>query len=166
MFLHRYLKVPVGVINVARGGTVGQTWCLREELDKLDHVTVRSALEEYDSQTATWEDPAEVARLMQEWEVAKENARQEHAAKVKATPEDRKPPRLRLPKQPADPRSGHSPPAGLFNATVWPIRRLGIRGVLYYQGENNNFMRWTRYEHTFPKIPSLRGKTKVHGTMR
>ena len=26
MFLHRYLKVPVGIINVARGGTTGQTW--------------------------------------------------------------------------------------------------------------------------------------------
>jgi hypothetical protein len=25
--------------------------------------------------------------------------------------------------------------------------------VLYYQGENNNFMRWTRYEHTFPRVP-------------
>ena len=34
-----------------------------------------------------------------------------------------------------------------------PIRHLGIRGVLYYQGENNNFMRWTRYESTFPKVP-------------
>jgi len=26
MFLHRYLKVPVGIINVARGGTLGQAW--------------------------------------------------------------------------------------------------------------------------------------------
>ena len=34
-----------------------------------------------------------------------------------------------------------------------PIRHLGLRGVLYYQGENNNFMRWTRYESTFPKVP-------------
>ena len=41
----------------------------------------------------------------------------------------------------------------MFNATVMPIRQLGLRGVLYYQGENNNFMRWTRYESTFPKVP-------------
>ncbi len=40
-----------------------------------------------------------------------------------------------------------------FNATIMPIRDLALRGVLYYQGENNNFMRWTRYERTFPKIP-------------
>lgn len=153
MFLHRYLKVPVGIINVARGGTTGQTWCSREELDLIEHVTVRSVLEDYDAQTATWENPDKVADLMREWEGAKETARKEHAAKVAvAKAASKKEPRLRLPKQPGDPRSGHSPPAGLFNATVWPIRKLGIRGVLYYQGENNNFMQWTRYEHTFPKI--------------
>ncbi|MHC4252173.1 MAG: hypothetical protein ACYS9X_23895, partial [Planctomycetota bacterium] len=62
-------------------------------------------------------------------------------------------PRPRLPKPPGDERSGWSPPAGLFNATIMPIRKLGIRGVLYYQGENQAFSRWTRYEYTFPKIP-------------
>ncbi|MEL7263963.1 MAG: hypothetical protein AAFP69_04000 [Planctomycetota bacterium] len=154
MFLHRYLKVPVGVINVARGGTTGQTWCMREELEKLDHVTVRSSLDQHDSETTTWDKPTEVERIMREWEEAKEKVRAEHAVKVQAAKEQgKKPPRLRLPKMPPDPRSGHSPPAGLFNATVWPVRHLGVRGVLFYQGENNNCMRWTRYTHTFPKIP-------------
>lgn len=155
MFLHRYLKVPVGVVNVARGGTTGQTWCSREELDQLDHITVQTALREHDTETTTWEQPLEVERIMKEWEAAKELARAQHAAKVEqAKAEGKKEPRLRLPKQPGDPRSGWSPPGGLFNATVWPIRDLGVRGVLYYQGENNNFLRWTRYEHTFPRIPA------------
>jgi len=155
MFLHRYLKVPVGVVNVARGGTTGQTWCSREELDQLDHITVRTALREHETETATWEHPSEVERIMKEWEAAKELARAQHAVRVEqAKAEGKKEPRLRLPKQPGDPRSGWSPPAGLFNATVWPIRELGVRGVLYYQGENNNFLRWTRYEHTFPRIPA------------
>lgn len=154
MFLHRYLKVPVGVINVARGGTTGQTWCLRDHLNELEHITVQSSLEQYDAETAIWEKPTEVQRIMKQWEEKKEQAKADHVARVeKAKAEGNKPPRLRLPKQPGDPRSGWSPPAGLFNATVWPIRHLGVRGVLYYQGENNNFMRWTRYEHTFPKIP-------------
>ena len=154
MFLHRYLKVPVGVINVARGGTLGQTWCLREELEGIDHVTVKTSLKKYDAETATWDEPAEVERLMAEWKAACEKVKNEHVEKVaKAKADGKKEPRLRLPKQPGDPRSGWSPPAGLFNATVMPIRDLGVRGVLYYQGENNNFMRWTRYEHTFPKVP-------------
>jgi len=154
MFLHRYLKVPVGIINVARGGTTGDAWCLREELDGLQHVTVKETLRKYDEETATWDNPAEVKRIMAEWEQAKKDKTAEHAAKVaEARAAGKKEPRLRLPKEPGDPRRGWSPPAGLFNATVYPIRRLGLRGVLYYQGENNVFMRWTRYEHTFAKIP-------------
>lgn len=154
MFLHRYLKVPVGIINVARGGTLGQTWCLREELDGIDNVIIKTALKDYDAQTATWEDPKQVERIMAEWEKTCEQVKAEYPKKVaEAKAKARKEPRLRLPKKPGDPRSGWSPPAGLFNATVMPIRRLGVRGVLYYQGENNNFMRWTRYEYTFPKVP-------------
>ncbi len=154
MFLHRYLKVPVGIINVARGGTTGDTWCLREELDGLQHVTVKESLRKYDAETATWDNPVEVKRIMAEWEQAVADKKADHEKAVaKAKAEGKKEPRQRLPKQPGDPRSGWSPPAALFNATVVPIRHLGVRGVLYYQGENNVFGRWTRYEHTFPMVP-------------
>ena len=153
-FLHRYLKVPVGIINVARGGTLGQTWCMRDELDSIDNKLMKTVLAEHDTQTAVWDDPKQVAALMAKWEQACEVTRKEHAVKIaKAKEEGNKEPRLRLPKKPSDARAGWSPPAGLFNATVMPIRHLGLRGVLYYQGENNNFMRWTRYESTFPKVP-------------
>ena len=153
-FLHRYLKVPVGIINVARGGTLGQTWCLRKELDTIDNKLMKTVLAEHDAQTAIWDDPKQVAALMDKWGKSCEVAREAHTQKIaKAKAEGKKEPRLRLPKKPGDARAGWSPPAGLFNATVMPIRHLGLRGVLYYQGENNNFMRWTRYESTFPKVP-------------
>ena len=155
MYLHRYLKVPVGIINVARGGTTGQTWCLRDELDNVDSEIIRTILNDYDAQTLMWEDPRQVERIMAEWEAAVEAAKAEHETKVAtAKAEGKSEPKLRLPKPPGDPRSGWSPPAGLFNATVLPIKELGVRGVLYYQGENNNFLRWTQYESTFPKIPA------------
>jgi len=154
MFLHRYLKVPVGIINVARGGTLGQTWCLRGELDSIDNKIIKTVLKDYDAETATWEDPGQVAKIMVEWEKDCQKKRAEHdKAAAAAKKEGKKAPRLRLPKEPGDPRSGWSPPAGLFNATVMPISKLRIKGVLYYQGENQAFNRWTRYEYTFPKVP-------------
>ncbi len=154
MFLHRYLKVPVGIINVARGGTLGQTWCMREQLDPIDNVIMKTVLADYDAETATWDDPKQVEQIMADWQKEVEQKKVEHAVKVaEAKAAGKKEPRLRLPKQPGDARSGWSPPAGLFNATVMPIRQLGIRGVLYYQGENQAFGRWTRYESTFPQIP-------------
>lgn len=154
MFLHRYLKVPVGIINVARGGTLGQTWCLRSELDDVDSEILKTILHDYDTETAVWDDPQQREQIMAAWRHDVETAKKEHQQQAAAVKAAGKPePRLRLPKQPQDPRSGWSPPAGLFNATVMPIRRLAIRGVLYYQGENQAFDRWTVYEDTFPKIP-------------
>ena len=154
MFLHRYLKVPVGIINVARGGTLGQTWCLREELDGIDNVIIKTILKDYDAETAPWEDIVQVEERMTKWKESCDQLRAEHAKKVaEAKAAGNKEPKLRYPRTPGDPRNGWSPPAGLFNATVMPIRHLGIRGVLYYQGENQAFRRWTRYEYTFPKIP-------------
>ena len=154
MYLHRYLRVPVGIINVARGGTIGQTWCLREELEGIDNVIIKTVLKDYDASTAVWDDPKQLQQIMDDWQKSVDVAKAEYAKKAaKAKAEGKKAPRKRLPKKPGDPRRGWSPPAGLFNATIMPIRHLGIRGVLYYQGENNNFMRWTRYEYTFPKVP-------------
>jgi len=154
MFLHRYLKVPVGIINVARGGTLGQTWCLRGELDSVDNKIMKTVLNDYDTETTTWDDPKQVDKIMAEWEKACQEKKAEHAEQiVDSKKEGKKAPRLRLPKQPEDPRSGWSPPAGLFNATIMPISKLRVKGVLYYQGENQAFNVWTRYEYTFPKIP-------------
>ena len=154
MYLHRYLKTPVGVINVARGGTLGQTWCMRSELDNIDNRIIKTVLKEYDSETAVWDNPEKIEQMTAAWKMACRTIEAEHEKKAaKARAEGKKPPRLRLPRPPSDPRSGWSPPAGLSNATIMPIRSLAIRGVLYYQGENNNFMKWTRYEHTFPKVP-------------
>lgn len=154
MYLHRYLKVPVGIINVARGGTLGQTWCLRSELNKVDNEMMNTVLADYDAETAQWDDPAQVKRIMAEHEQLIAEKKAEHAEKAaQAQAAGQKEPRLRLPKPPTDPRRGWSPPAGLFNATVMPIRHLGVGGVLYYQGENQAFGLWTRYEYTFPRVP-------------
>ncbi len=152
-FLHLYLKVPVGVINNARGGTLAMTWCSRDELDTIAVEPFQDILRAYDAETKKWEDPAERERIMKDWQArcTEAKARWEKEAE-KARKEGKKPPRLRLPRRPGDPRRGWSPPAGMFNAVVWPIRRLAIRGALYYQGENNQFGRWTQYEYTFPKV--------------
>ena len=173
MFLHRYLKVPVGIVNVARGGTLGQTWCTRDELDNIDNKIIKTVLKDHDAETAKWDNPKQVQQIMADWRKACEDAKAKHAqklvkykqdlakykAEVKKNARAPREPRLRLPKKPGDARSGWSPPAGLFNATVMPIRHLGIRGVLYYQGENQAFNVWTRYEYTFPKIPVSFRKT-------
>ena len=151
--LHRVLGVPVAMINVSRGGTTGQTWCTREELERIDFAPLKKVLADYDAETANWEKEEFRRQAIRDWEQAREKAKAEHARKVEqAKAKGGKPPRLRLPKKPGDARAGWSPPAGMFNYTIWPIRRLAVRGALYHQGENNFFAGWTQYEHTFPAV--------------
>jgi len=166
--LHRYLNVPVGIINNARGGTTGQAWCSRESLDTIDHPAFQRQLAEYDALCKQWESPA---YRQQAYETAvaeaqaKVDAYQQALAAYNALPDEAKQ-TARPPKPPKlsatkilrerrilnDAREAWSPPAGLFNAVVYPLRKLKVDGMLFYQGENNNFGLWSRYEHSFPRV--------------
>ena len=168
LYLHRYLNVPVGIINNARGGTTGQAWCSREQLDGIDHPSYKAILPKHDAECVPWESEAHRKKVRAEQvaaaqaivdkyekDLAAYNALSSEA-KAKARPP--KTPKLKATKAlretevMGDAREGWSPPAGLFNAVVYPLRKLHVEGMLYYQGENNNFGLWSRYELTFPRV--------------
>lgn len=156
--LHFYLKVPVGIINNARGGSVAYAWCDRKRLDGIANEKIRTILANYDKEAGEWETAKGRARALErakkEFEEKRMGWWRREAEKAKAA--GRKAPgkpRFRL----RDPRKAHSGPSGLYNGVVLPIRQLAVRGVLWYQGENNFFNRWTQHQYTFPHvIPSLR----------
>ena len=142
------------------GGATAQTRCTREELDKLDSDLVRKALAAYDAETAKWEREAYHRQVVREWKQACERARAEHPKKVEqAEAAGKKPPRLRLPRKPGDPRAGWSPPAGMFQATVWPIRKPAVRGALYHLGEFQDTDDWMR-RYIQKANPEVAGKVK------
>ncbi len=168
--LHRYLNVPVGIINNARGGTTGQAWCSREELESIPGPVYKTLLPQFDAACKSYES-AEYRKKMYDEAVATAQAlvdkyEKELAAYNRLSEQDKetaRPPRppklkatkiLREPDSLADARASWSPPAGLFNAVVYPLRKLPVDGMLYYQGENNNFGLWSRYELTLPRVPS------------
>ncbi len=47
-YLHRRLKVPVGIINIAQGGSFAREWCSREVLVAMASLTVDAQLASYD----------------------------------------------------------------------------------------------------------------------
>ena len=157
--LHFYLKVPVGIVNNARGGTVAYAWCGRERLDSIKNAKVQTILDNYDARAAEWETQTGRQRVL---ERAKREFEEVNIARWKkeaeeAKAEGRETPRKPDFRAPRDPRKGHSEPSGMYNGVVLPIRKLAVRGVIWYQGENNAFSRWTQHQHTFPHvIPSFR----------
>jgi len=163
MYLHRYLKVPVGIVQNARGGTNAISWTSRAHIEAIDDPLLNQDLADYDKETAAWETEAGRAKAMADWRelCGKREAdyqRKVADAKAKGKPVPTKP---RKPRPPQDPRSGWSPPAGLYNAMVRPLQGLVVRGTLYYQGEGegNWSERWVQYEDVFPAVIDAFRKT-------
>lgn len=145
--LHRRLRVPVGLIDTSWGGTMAQNWVTRASLEKV--AAMKPYLERHDAKVRAWLE-AGAARGAQRrfdadtkaWEVRRD------AAKASGD---------RAPRQPRrsdydDPRD-KGQPSGMWNGVGAPIARFTVRGVLFYQGENNSFGEsWKPFPETYPLV--------------
>ena len=124
--IHQALGVPVGVINSSVGGTPVEAWT-RWEAQK-DLPELKPLFESWEKRIAAW-DPAKAAEQHK-------LAREKHKVAVeKAKAEGKTPPAA--PRAPVDPKNDTHRPAVLFNAKINPLIPYGVRGAIWYQGENN-----------------------------
>lgn len=139
--LHEKLKVPIGMVDSSWGGTISSAWVDRKTLDAIPeaHAMVRAK----EAAAAEWSE--EKARKQLESELADWEKRAA-AAKAAMKPVPGKP-TLKT-----DPSKDRNYLSASFNAMIWPMRHLAIRGVFFYQGENNYFDRVDPFEKTFPAV--------------
>lgn len=142
--LHRFLKVPVGLIDTAWGGTMAQHWTTRERLKKIPEM--KPYFENFAAAMKVWNDGGEEAGAKADYE----KALAEYEAKIKTLKQgERRPGR---PRQRQDPGNGRQP-AGMVNGIIAPLSGYTLRGVLFYQGENNSFGEsWKPFHATFPAV--------------
>jgi sialate O-acetylesterase len=143
-YLHNILKVPVGLIDNAWGGSAAEAWVRRSSLEKdprfktLMEATAKreadlqspKAKEDFEKQTAQW----------------KENVEKLKAAGLK--------PGQQLPRAPQSPDAwlkGNARPGNIFNGVMAPTLGYGIKGVIWYQGESNASRAW-EYAQLFPTM--------------
>ena len=134
--IHEQLRVPVGVIQSAWGGTPAEAWTSTEAL-KADPA-LWFYLSNWDEVLAGY--PAEKVRheqAIEEWE--------KEAAKAKVAGSESP----RRPRAPRGPGHQHQP-ATLYNAMIAPLTPFAIRGAIWYQGESNaNRNQGLLYERLF-----------------
>ncbi len=136
--LQRALKVPVGVIEAAWGGTPAESWTSKPTL--MAHPSLRYLLENWRRAEVDYPLALEnYQRQLAEWERAAAQARAE------GKPEPKKP------DPPQDPRTSPWKPSGLFNAMIAPIVPYAIQGAIWYQGESNAG-RACEYRTLFPAM--------------
>jgi len=124
--LQQTLKVPVGLIDNSFGGSAAEAWVKRDVLDKdgrfADYVNDWAALEKIYDHTKPL---ADYQAALKEWE----NKRDEATAASQPVPAK--------PEPPYNPMTGMQRPGNLYATCIYPILSYGIRGVIWYQGENN-----------------------------
>jgi len=122
--IHRKLGVPIGIIHSSWGGTPIESWMSPAALasDPAFEIVFKrwkEALDAYPEEKAAYD------KELEAWTSEQAEARKAG-----------KPFSKRKPLEPRDPKS-RDLPSGLFNAMINPVLPYGIRGVLWYQGENN-----------------------------
>ncbi len=145
--LHRRLKVPVGLIDTSWGGTMAQHWCSQETLRPIPEM--RPYFDKFETALKTWIDGGR-----------EEGAKRRYEADVKQWEKDLAAAKAKGEREPGRPnRNAYTNPAekgqpgGMFNGMIAPLARMTIRGVLFYQGENNSFtVGWKPFPHTFPAV--------------
>lgn len=145
--LHRRLKVPIGLINTSWGGTMAQHWVSRETLKPIPEMA--PYLEDFETKMKAWNDGG-----------GEEGARKRYEADLAQWEKDRQAARAAGEREPRQPNHGNyetpaakRQPAGMFNGMIEPIKHFTVRGILFYQGENNSFGEsWKPFYATFPAV--------------
>ncbi|MFT4549865.1 MAG: sialate O-acetylesterase [Verrucomicrobiales bacterium] len=149
--LHQFLKVPVGLIDTSWGGTMAQHWVEHSMLESIEEM--KPHLDAYAKIQQEWIAMGKAEGAEREYQNAIagwKNAVAEWNAIKDPTKKSKRPPGQ--PKIKTDPITHHQP-GGMLNGVVAPISGFTIRGVLFYQGENNSFGEgWKPYHKTFRKV--------------
>ena len=136
--IHKHLKVPVGLIEASWGATRCEAWTPAEML-KSD-----PRLEYWERK---WEGQVKgFAKVKEDYERKLES----WAKEVKEAEAANTPP----PAKPAEPQLlNKTKPSSIYNAVVAPISNYTIRGVIWYQGENNAYKSEAfAYRYLFPAM--------------
>ena len=137
--LHQALKIPVGLIDNAWGGSACEAWIPRDRLNKL--AVAKPYMKQWEETEATFD----YDKLLASYE-AKLKMWQE---KVQAARKLGKPQPSGRPRAPRNQLTGQHRPANLYNGVLNPIIGYGIKGAIWYQGESNG-RRGHAYREVFP----------------
>ncbi len=140
--LNMATNVPIGVIDISRGGTTVETWTPIEVLRAMDNADMKMTIADWDAKVKDW-DP----RKDLETRIARFRQRQKEG-KVPAGA-----------KEPTEPGPGPeidmNRPGNCYGGNFAPLIGLQFRGVIWHQGYNNALTDRTHCGETYAQTLTL-----------
>lgn len=144
--LHMATGVPIGLVDVSRGGTTLMSWTPIEVLKQIDTPEVKSALAEWDRKISEFDPRKDLENRIKQDETWVGKMK----AEGKPIPPDRQPPTDLQPGPAAD----MNRPGTLFAGTLSAIAGLPVKGAIWHQGYNEALMPngHKLYARVFPEM--------------
>jgi len=126
--IHMATQVPIGILDVSRGGTCLETWAPMDVLKSIDTPEVKAKLADWDKRVADFDPQKDLEARIKKFN--------ERTAQAKAAGQD-------VSKQipPSDLQSGPAldmnRPGNCYASMIAPIAGLGVKGAIWHQGFNN-----------------------------
>lgn len=127
--IHMAIRIPIGVIDVSRGGTTVETWTPEAVLRGIETPEVTALLADWDGRIAAWDAEQDLAQRLASFEVRVRDRK----ARGEVIPADWKAPDDLRP----GPAWDQNRPGTCYNSMIAPIAGLGVKGAIFHQGYNN-----------------------------
>jgi sialate O-acetylesterase len=131
--IHQAAQVPIGVIDVSRGGTTVETWTPLGVLQQmLDSPATQVKLADFARRAEEWDPQADLQnRILQheQWLQQQQEAGNTIPADRQSAPNDLRP----------GPIGDANYPGHCYAGMIGPLEGLAVKGVIFHQGYNNTF---------------------------
>ena len=136
-------QVPIGMIDVSRGGTRLEAWTPIETLRAVDTPEIQEQLAEWDATIAAWDPRADleqrVARFRDRVKAGKADAREQEPSDLALGP-----------------AADMNRPGNCYGGMLATMTGLRVKGAIWHQGYNNALGETTRggrlYRQVFPRM--------------
>ncbi len=144
--IHHVTQVPIGIIDVSRGGTTVESWTPDSVLREIGTPEVDAWLTQWDEKVAAFDakkDLEERVRKHHEWE-ANMKKQEREIPKNRTVPTDLRP----------GPAMDQNRPGNCYASMVAPIAGFPVKGAIWHQGFNNALQDngHVMYASIFPKM--------------
>lgn len=144
--IHQASQIPIGVIDVSRGGTTVETWTPDAVLRKIDTPEVNSWLAEWDQRVVEFDPQRDLEDRVKRHHQWVENMKKQG----REIPADRNVPSDLRP----GPAMDQNRPGNCYASMITPIAGLQVKGAIWHQGFNNALQPngHVMYYQIFPKM--------------
>ena len=127
--LHMATGVPIGVVDISRGGTCLETWIPKSALEAVGTREVDAIIAEWDQKIADYDPQQNLAARIARYEKRVAEMKE----RGQSIPAGFKPPTEPDP----SPAMNMNVPGNCYASIVRPIEGLAVKGAIWHQGYNN-----------------------------